>query len=83
MGLGVAVSVRVSSWMSSGGIFNPNWAAALGLNLVTFTAYKGIDPERVNMGVIGNENFTFSPGIDHRDKYPTTRTYTLGLNLTF
>lgn len=54
-----------------------------GLNLVTFTGYKGVDPEGVNMGVIGNENFTFSPGIDDRDKYPTTRTYTLGLNLTF
>ncbi|MFC3198616.1 SusC/RagA family TonB-linked outer membrane protein [Parapedobacter deserti] len=56
---------------------------ASGLNLYTFTGYKGIDPEAVNMGVIGNENFTFSPGIDHRDKYPSTRTFTLGLGVTF
>jgi TonB-linked SusC/RagA family outer membrane protein len=49
------------------------------LNLHTFTGYKGIDPEGVNF-TGGN---TFSPGIDHRDKYPTTRTFTLGLNVKF
>lgn len=50
-----------------------------GLNLVTFTGYKGIDPE----GVSYTGDFTFAPGMDHRDKYPTTRTYTIGLNVTF
>lgn len=49
---------------------------ASGLNLFTITNYKGIDPEGVS--VTG-----FDPGNDQRDKYPTTRTYTLGLNLTF
>mgnify|MGYP003649191286 CR=1 FL=1 len=49
---------------------------ASGLNLFTITGYKGIDPEGVD--VTG-----FYPGNDERDKYPTTRTYTLGLNLTF
>jgi hypothetical protein len=49
------------------------------LNLHTFTGYKGIDPEGVNF-TGGN---TFSPGIDHRDKYPTTRTFTVGLNVKF
>ncbi|HWK98343.1 MAG TPA: hypothetical protein VNQ55_00285, partial [Parapedobacter sp.] len=56
---------------------------ASGLNLFTFTGYNGIDPEAINFGRIGNENFTFAPGIDHRDKYPSTRMYTLGLNVTF
>lgn len=46
-----------------------------GLNLITFTKYKGIDPE-VNTGGL-------APGDDDRDKYPTTRTFTLGVNLTF
>ena len=50
-----------------------------GLNLVTFTNYKGIDPE----GVSYTGDFTFAPGMDHRDKYPTTRTYTVGLNVSF
>lgn len=50
-----------------------------GLNLYTFTGYKGIDPE----GVSYTGDFTFAPGTDHRDKYPTTRTYTIGLSATF
>lgn len=48
---------------------------ASGLNLYTFTDYSGIDPE-VNRGGL-------APGNDERDKYPTTRTFTLGVNLTF
>lgn len=46
-----------------------------GSNLATFTKYKGIDPEVRRTGL--------SPGNDERDKYPTTRTFTLGINLTF
>jgi TonB-linked SusC/RagA family outer membrane protein len=46
-----------------------------GSNLLTITGYKGIDPE-VDTGGL-------SPGNDSRDKFPTTRTFTLGVNLTF
>jgi len=46
-----------------------------GQNLVTITGYKGIDPEVSLSG--------FAPGNDPRDKYPTTRTFTTGINLTF
>ncbi len=46
-----------------------------GLNLVTLTKYKGIDPEVNRAGL--------DPGNDNRDKYPTTRTFALGVNLTF
>ncbi len=45
------------------------------LNLMTFTGYSGIDPEVNRNGL--------SPGNDPLDKYPTTRTYTLGFNITF
>ncbi|MGV3765067.1 MAG: SusC/RagA family TonB-linked outer membrane protein [Chitinophagaceae bacterium] len=45
------------------------------LNSLLFTGYKGIDPEVNRLGL--------SPGNDDRDKYPTTRTYTLGVNLNF
>ncbi len=45
------------------------------LNLATITGYKGIDPEVVRTGL--------APGDDERDKYPTTRTFTFGVNLTF
>jgi TonB-linked SusC/RagA family outer membrane protein len=47
-----------------------------GLNLATITNYTGIDPEGVSMT-------GFFPGNDQRDKYPTTRTFTAGLSVTF
>ena len=45
------------------------------LNTFVLTGYKGIDPEVYSGGL--------SPGNDERDKFPTTRTYTLGVNFTF
>lgn len=45
------------------------------LNTFMFTGYKGIDPEVNRLGL--------DPGNDDRDKYPTTRTFTLGVNLNF
>ena len=45
-------------------------------NLAVITKYKGLDPE------IARDN-VLSQGIDNRDKYPTTRGFTLGLNVTF
>lgn len=44
------------------------------LNTFTITGYKGMDPEVNRLGL--------SPGNDDRDKYPTTRVYTLGLSLS-
>lgn len=48
---------------------------ASALNLLVLTGYKGIDPEVNRLGL--------DPGADSRDKYPTTRTFTLGLNIGF
>lgn len=45
------------------------------LNTFIITGYNGIDPE-VNWSGL-------NPGNDDRDKYPTVRTFTLGLNVTF
>lgn len=45
------------------------------INAFTITGYKGIDPEVNRIGL--------SPGNDERDKYPTTRTFTLGINVNF
>ena len=44
-------------------------------NLFCITGYSGLDPEVDN-------NF-MTPGLDYRDKYPTTRSYTVGLSLNF
>ncbi len=46
-----------------------------GLNTITITGYKGIDPEVSRGGL--------APGNDERDKYPTTRTFTLGALVNF
>ena len=48
-------------------------------NLATLTKYSGLDPEiRVTYGGNG-----YDPGTDDRDKYPTIRSYTFGVNITF
>lgn len=44
-------------------------------NALTITGYKGIDPEVNRVGL--------DPGNDGRDKYPQTRTFTFGANVTF
>jgi TonB-dependent starch-binding outer membrane protein SusC len=44
-------------------------------NLWTITGYRGVDPEVPVLGL--------APGNDHRDTYPTTRHFTMGVNLTF
>jgi hypothetical protein len=49
------------------------------LNTATITKYKGLDPEVM----IQDPGQPLAYGDDGRDKYPTTRTYTLGVNLSF
>ena len=44
-------------------------------NLFVITGFKGVDPE-VNQGGI-------APGVDYNNFYPKTRTYLLGVNVTF
>lgn len=46
-----------------------------GQNLFCITGYSGLDPEV--------SNYFLTPGVDFRDKYPTTRSFTVGLNLNF
>lgn len=44
-------------------------------NLATITGYSGLDPEVPSIG--------YTAGTDERDKYPTIRSFTFGVNLTF
>lgn len=44
-------------------------------NLLTITKYKGVDPEVPMDGL--------DPGIEGREYYPKSRTYMLGINVTF
>lgn len=52
---------------------------ASGSNLVTFTKYKGIDPEIS----ISYANNVLVPGVDDRNRYPAVATFTLGAFFTF
>ncbi len=47
-----------------------------GENVFCLTGYKGIDPEMST-----GDRFAF--GVDYRNKYPTIRTFTIGVNVTF
>lgn len=49
---------------------------ASGVNLATFTKYTGNDPDFVNDTGLG-------AGVDSRGPYPSTRQYTVGLNVGF
>lgn len=46
-----------------------------GQNLFCITGYSGLDPEV--------DNAFMTPGVDYQDKYPTTRSFTFGLNVNF
>ena len=46
-----------------------------GQNLFCITGYSGLDPEV--------SNYFLTPGVDSRDKYPTVRSWTIGLNINF
>lgn len=67
--LGYTFDTKKISWLKSARLYFS------GLNLLTITGYKGMDPEVNRSGL--------DPGVDNRDKYPTTRTFTFGVNLTF
>lgn len=69
------VSLGYSFNVKGSKVFRNARVYVAGLNLVTITGYSGIDPEVNRTGT--------APGIDDRDKYPTTRTFTLGANFNF
>jgi len=46
-----------------------------GQNLLTITKYKGVDPEISMSGL--------DPGVEGRNYYPKSRTYTFGVNVSF
>ena len=61
------------------------------LNALIITGYKGVDPEvsllnarsTVQSGVVQTPTKGLDPGMDSQYRYPTTRTFSIGLNVTF
>ena len=61
---------------------------ASALNTFLITGYKGTDPEVPLIGATaagqGPQAVAgLAPGVDSRDAYPTTRTYTIGVTASF
>lgn len=54
-----------------------------GNNLITITSYVGLDPEDAARGFISSGGQTARQSSDDGSSYPNTRTFTLGLNITF
>ena len=82
--IGYNIDTKGSKYFSKARIF------VTGQNLLTFTGYTGIDPEvRLsdtgsvdNGGRVGDAN-PLAPGVDRRNTYYATRTFTFGVNLGF
>jgi len=68
--LGYTMNVKKINFLKSLRVY------ASAQNLACFTKYKGLDPEIADSGML-------TPGNDSRDKFPSTRTFTFGLNVTF
>lgn len=83
--------VRLDNWQigynvpTSGKIVTNARIYVGGNNLLLFTKYKGIDPELQTKGDLENNRSqrVNSMGLDGLNVYPKTRSFQLGLNLTF
>lgn len=69
LGYTLPLSAKVKQYVSFARVY------VSGQNLFCITGYSGLDPEV--------SNYFLAPGIDDRDKYPTLRSFTLGVNVNF
>jgi iron complex outermembrane receptor protein len=67
--------------MANSDAFNDIRLFISGQNLFTLTGYSGIDPEVRYVDAEGGS--PLAPGIERRNTYFTTRTISVGLNLSF
>ena len=54
-------------------------------NPIVLTSYTGLDPEPalVDIGESGSTGDVLSPGMDRRNSYFASRSFTLGVNIKF
>ena len=79
------MSIGYNFDMSQSGAISNLRAYVAAQNLFTITDYTGIDPEvrYVDEGDSGEDNNALAPGIERRNTYFTTRTFTVGLTIGF
>ena len=88
--LGFTFNTKKIDWLSKARIY------VAAQNLFVITGYKGLDPEvqlggrnetdranssRTSTGIMAGSGLY--PGIEYRDFYPKSKTFTVGLNVTF
>ena len=88
--LGYTFNTKKIDWLSKARIY------VAAQNLFVITGYKGLDPEvqlggrnetdranssRTSTGIMAGSGLY--PGIEYRDFYPKSKTFTVGLNVTF
>ncbi len=69
LSLGYTINATKISWLNRARVY------VAGQNLFLLTKYTGLDPEVSLSGL--------APGIEYRNFYPKSKTFTLGFNLTF
>lgn len=78
MSLGYTFNTKKIDWLDKARVY------VAGQNLFVITGYKGVDPEvEIFRGEITDDDAGLSPGIEHRQFFPKSRTFTIGVNLTF
>lgn len=79
MSLGYTFNTKGIDWLERARIY------ATGQNLFVITGYKGLDPEvsANRSGGIDPGTEDLAPGVEDREYYPKSRTFSLGISLTF
>jgi iron complex outermembrane receptor protein len=75
-------SIGYNLKMAQGGMFNKIRIYVAGNNLFYITGYKGVDPNP-RYGDIEDDNNPLVPGVDRRNTWFRTRSFSLGANLVF
>ena len=78
MTLGYTFNTKKINWLEKARLY------VTAQNLFVITGYKGLDPEvELYTGSATDSNAGLSPGIEPRDYFPKSRSFTFGVNLTF
>ena len=78
MTLGYTFNTKKINWLEKARLY------VTAQNLFVITGYKGLDPEvELYTGAATDSNAGLSPGIEPRDYFPKSRSFTFGVNLTF
>jgi iron complex outermembrane receptor protein len=78
MSIGYTFDTKKTGWLDKARLY------VAAQNLFVITGYTGLDPEvELFRGEPGDQDAGLSPGIEARNYFPKSRSFTFGVNLTF